>query len=88
MQATAMATVLVVPSQVLGEAGRHDEAIGAARRAVQLGRTFHSRYQLAETHLTAKRCAEAPAPAAAPISLRSRFDLDCAPLTSPHATPP
>ena len=25
------------------------------RRAVDLGRSFHSRYQLAETHLTARR---------------------------------
>jgi len=40
---------------VLGEAGRHDEAISAARRAVELGRSFHAAYQLAETQLTARK---------------------------------
>ena len=46
-------------AKVLGESGRHDEAIDATTRALHLDGSFHTRYQHAEALTSGKRRAEA-----------------------------
>ena len=46
-------------AKVLGESGRHDEAVDATTRALHLDGSFHTRYQHAEALTSGKRRAEA-----------------------------